>query len=100
MSQTTHQANAFCATRIAAVCFAVMFATSASAQADADQTKSSVRRPDPIEILPRPTPQPMLKAPSPGNSEAGSPVRGYIYGPPPDSGSITNRLIPPSTIRR
>lgn len=42
----------------------------------------------------------MLKAPSPGNSEPGSPVRGYIYGPPPDSGAITNRLIPPSTTRR
>ena len=69
-------------------------------EARADDKKKPPVQHDPAATTLTPTPQPMLKTPSPGNSEAGSPVRGYIYGPPPDSGSITDRLIPPSTVRR
>ncbi|MCB1520152.1 MAG: hypothetical protein KDJ37_06200 [Hyphomicrobiaceae bacterium] len=42
---------------------------------------------------------PPLRVPSPDNSQAGSPIRDYIYRPPADSGSVTNRLNPPTTIR-
>lgn len=78
---------------------AIFVATWTDARAD-DKKKPPATGHDPAATTLTPTPQPMLKAPSPGNSEPGSPVRGYIYGPPPDSGSITDRLIPPSTVRR
>lgn len=57
------------------------------------------RRPAPAIEVPHPRPPLLGRPPSPGNSEAGSPVRDYLYRPPADSGSITDRLVPPSTVR-
>ena len=57
------------------------------------------RHPAPAIEVPHPRPPLLGRPPSPGNSEAGSPVRDYLYRPPADSGSITDRLVPPSTVR-
>lgn len=80
---------------------AALLATSAPVHADPQQRPASKPdRYDPTLEVPPPRPMPMRKAPSPGNSEPGSPVRDYIYRPPADSGAITNRLVPPSVIRK
>lgn len=55
---------------------------------------------DPTLHIQHPRPPLLGRPPSPGNAEAGSPVHGYIHRPPAESGSITNRLNPSSTIRR
>lgn len=87
---------------LAALTLAACLAAAGSASAADSQTRPAAKsdRYDPTLEVPPPRPLPMLKAPSPGNSEAGSPVRDYIYRPPADSGAITNRLVPPSTIRK
>jgi len=46
-----------------------------------------------------PAPIPPRRVPSPDSSSAGSPIRDYIYRAPADSGSIRNRLAPPSITR-
>ena len=79
---------------------AVPSAHATEAKSGANKNRQHQPAEDPALYLPPLQPLPKLKAPSPGNSEAGSPVRGYIYAPPADSGAITNRLLPPSTIRK
>lgn len=76
----------------------LLFLPAAHAQSNNRNTRQQPAH-DPGAYLPRLAPLPQLRAPSPGNSEAGSPVRGYIYAPPPDNGAVLNRLIPPSTTR-
>lgn len=89
---------------VAATSSLLIIAAFASGSATAGNNNPPTKPPrhvyDPADYLAPLPAMPRRAVPSPGNSEAGSPVRGYIYAPPRDNGSITNRLVPPSMIRR
>ena len=76
-----------------------LVAVSALAFAPTAMADERTRPRDPAIEVPHPRPPLLGRPPSPGNSEASSPVRDYLYRPPADSGSITDRLVPPSTVR-